>query len=348
MLDASDAETEVTWLGRADSLEAALVAERGGLRFLPIAAGPLVGQGPLGRMRGVLRLGRGSLAAWRAAGAERPAAVLVTGGYVSVPVSVAAWLRRIPLLVYLPDLRPGRAVQLIARMATRIAITHAAAAERLPAGKSIVTGYPVRSALRAADPIRSRARLGLAPDRPILLVFGGSQGAQRLNRALVAAAPRLLARCQIVHVCGPSQLSEVSAARAALGDALGAGYRLDGYLHGADMAAALASADLVLCRAGAATLGELPALGLPAILVPLPISGGHQWPNAALLESAGAALTVPDGELDGPRLADEVMGLLDAPERLAAMRVAARSLDHPDAARAIWQLLIGLTEGGRA
>ena len=82
MLDASDAETEVTWLGRADSLEAALVAERGGLRFLPIAAGPLVGQGPLGRMRGVLRLGRGSLAAWRAAGAERPAAVLVTGGYV--------------------------------------------------------------------------------------------------------------------------------------------------------------------------------------------------------------------------------------------------------------------------
>ena len=338
----------MTWLGRADSLEAALVNERGGLRFLPIEAGPMVGQGLLGRLRGLLRLGRGSLTAWRAAGAERPAAVLVTGGYVSVPVAVAAWLRRIPLLVYLPDIRPGRAVQFIARLAARVAITDASAAGLLPAGKTVVTGYPVRAALRDADRAASRERLGLSPERPVLLVFGGSQGARRLNHALRDAAPRLLQRCQILHVCGPANLAEASAARTSLAATLSADYQLHGYLHGADMAAALAAADLVLCRAGAATLGELPALGLPAILVPLPISGGHQWPNAGVLESAGAALTVADGDLDGERLASEVFGLLDSPERLAAMRIAARSLDRPDAARAIWRVLVELAEGSPA
>ncbi|MEO8083619.1 MAG: glycosyltransferase, partial [Ardenticatenales bacterium] len=147
---------------------------------------------------------------------------------------------------------------------------------------------------------------------------------------------------------GRTTYDESVAARAALPTEIAARWRITPFFEDDAMADALAAADVVVCRAGAAVLGELPARGLPAILVPLPISGGHQWPNARVLVDAGAAVAVADADLDGPRLSREVLALLDDPARRRAMGDAARTLDHPHAAVAIGREILALGAGRTA
>lgn len=341
MRDASGREPSAfVWWGTASGLEALIVPPLG-IPFRTVPAAPFVGVGPLGRLRNLGRLAGGVALAWRAMGAEQPEALLVTGGYVSVPLAIAARLRRVPLLVYLPDVRPGRAVGLIARLADRIAVTCEPAARHFPPEKVRVTGYPVRAALRGVDRAAARAALGIPADAPLLLAFGGSQGARRINEALAASLDRLPGNLHILHISGARDFEAARLAHAALPQAQRERYRVAEYLQGEGMARALAAADLALCRAGAATLGELPALGLPAILVPLPIAGGHQADNARVLEAAGAALVIPDEALD-EALPGTVQALLADPARLPAMARAMHALDRPGAAEAIWRLLEAL------
>jgi UDP-N-acetylglucosamine--N-acetylmuramyl-(pentapeptide) pyrophosphoryl-undecaprenol N-acetylglucosamine transferase len=337
----------VTWLGRPDSLEARLIARRG-LDFVAIEAAPMVGRGPVGRLRSGLRLLAGTAAAWREAGRRRPQAVLVTGAYVCVPVALAAWLRRIPLMILLPDAAPGKAVRFLAPLARCVAVSSEQAARHFAPGKAIVAGYPVRDGIRRADRAAARAAQGIADSEAFILAFGGSQGAASINRALAEAAPALLNRAHILQISGEAGLEAARAARAALAEPARARLRIEAYLHEEEMAAALAAADLVICRAGASTLGELPASGSPAILVPLPISGGHQWPNARLLEAAGAAIVIDDGELDGQRLSREILSLLDDRPRRRRMAEASRALDRPDAAPTIWSALVTMAGGSSA
>lgn len=343
------------WLGTRGSLEEAIVARRG-LPFKSVPSGPVVGTNPLQLAWNALRIAAGIAVAWRAmrvgrrvadAGSPaRPDVVFVTGGYVCVPVAIAAKLRRIPLAVYLPDVKPGKAVDFIARLADKIAVTAESAVPYLPAGKAVVTGYPVRPAIRTLERGVARRRLGLNLTAPVLLVFGGSQGARRLNRAVAGAAERLLAHLEIVHVAGQKEYERAKALWATLPVRLATRYHLYEYLHDEDMTAGLAAADLVVSRAGAATLGEFPARGLPAILVPLPISGGHQIPNARVLTDAGAALFVEDGLLDADRLVADVNRLLGDPDKMDRMRQAARGLDAPEAADKIGALLVELASAG--
>jgi UDP-N-acetylglucosamine--N-acetylmuramyl-(pentapeptide) pyrophosphoryl-undecaprenol N-acetylglucosamine transferase len=338
-LDAED--INVIWLGREGALEETLV-QRAGLPFFGIQAAPMVGVGVFGRLRNLIALASGMFSAWRFAGRERPDALLVTGGYVCVPVAVAAWLRRIPLMIYLPDIAPGKAVRFIARLADAVAVTHEAALQHFPAGLAFVTGYPVRPELRAADRGSARSRLSIEDDRKLVLVFGGSQGARRLNRAVADAAAELLESVDLIHISGPLDFERAEMARATLPAPLQKRYRLYEYLHSDAMADALAAADLAVCRAGASSLGELPAMGLPALLVPLPISGGHQWPNARMLEAEGAALVVDDAEMDGERLREMLHRAFDSSETLARMKSNARRLDHPEAAGEIGRRLLDL------
>lgn len=369
MLDALGSNvSHATWLGTEGSLEETIVKRRR-LPFRPIHAGPLVGTNPLVFLRNVVKLVWGTVQVWRLLGRARPAGssheatsprglslnrpdvVFVTGGYVCVPVAVAARLRGVPLVVYLPDVQPGRAVQFVARLANRIAVTAPEAQAFLPAGKSVVTGYPVREAIRTAEPEAGRRRLHLSLHSPVVLVFGGSQGARRLNRAVAGAAERLLERVEIVHVTGPREYARTKALWATLPVSLANRYHVHDYLHEEDMTAALAAADLVVSRAGAATLGEFPARGLPAIMVPLPISGGHQAHNARVLSDAGAALYVQDGLMDADRLAADVLRLVNDPGRLSSMGQAAHALDKPGAAAAIGREIVALagkTPGGGA
>ena len=314
------------------------LAMREGVEFTAIEAGAMHGVGLRKAARGLVRVARGTLSAHRLVGAYKPDVVLLTGGFVGVPVSVAAWLRRVPTVVYLPDIEPGVALKAMARLATKVATTVDASAEFIPCRKMVVTGYPVREAFAKASREAGRARFGFPADAQVLLVAGGSTGARSINRAVVGNIADLLARpgMRVLHVTGNRDWPEMQAAYDALAPELKARYVVAPYLH-EEMADAMASADLMVCRSGASALGELPALGLPAVLVPYPHAWRYQKVNAQYLVERGAAVMLEDGQLNHPEqgLAKLVMALLSDPARLAGMRDASRRLGTGDGARQI-------------
>ncbi len=341
--DASDLETEpieFRYVGQADGVEARL-ARQAGLEFAAISAGQLRIRNPLKLARNAAAMTLGLWQAHRLLSEWRPDVVFVTGGYVCAPVVWAAHRRGVSILIYLPDITPGLAVQRLARYATRVAVTFPEVAAHFP-GKAVVTGYPVRAELRGRSMSKAQARAAfdLDPDRRTLLAFGGSRGARDINIALAAILPRLLEQAQVIHITGEFDWPQAQKRASNLPKALRHRYRQFPYLHD-EMIPALHAADLAVARAGASTLGEFPALGLPAILVPLPISGQHQRPNARYLAERGAAVIVRNAEMS-KKLLPTIEALLAAPERLDAMSRAAASLARPDAARRIADALLEL------
>ena len=246
---------------------------------------------------------------------------------------VAGWLRLVPILIYLPDIEPGLAIRVLSRLAQRVAVSVEKSQRYFPVHKTTVTGYPVRSELLTADKREAQKALDLEEDLKTLLVFGGSRGARSINIALSKVLDHLLDVCQIIHICGRLDAHWVEGQRAELPARLRDRYRVYAYLH-EEMTLALAAADLVVARAGAATLGEFPALGLPSILVPYPYAGRHQELNADYLVSHGAAIKVDNADLE-EKLLPAVMGLLYDDELLMQMGERARSLARPEAARRI-------------
>jgi len=332
---------ELLYIGVRGRMDERIVGPSG-LPFEAVRAGPLRVRSPIGFVRGIANLLAGSAQAWRLLGRFRPDAVFATGGYASVPVGVAARARRRPLVVYLPDVRPGWAVRLLARLATRIATTTDRSLAELPAGKAEAVGYPVRESFWSANREQARARLGLPLDEKVLLVTGASQGARRLNTAVSEQLDALLAVCHVVHQTGRADEAALLARRAALSPEQQRRYHVHAYLSDppagrAGMAGAMAAADLAVMRSGASTLGELPAAGLPAVLVPGVYEGWDQTPNARYLEEQDAAVVLPNDQLD--RLADVVRELLADEARRLAMAAAVRGLARPDAARRIAQIV---------
>lgn len=322
-------DVDVLYVGSPDGMERELV-ERTAWPYRGVDAGQVRGMSPWMLLRNGRKLQRG----YRQAGtllAEWPAdVVFVTGGYVTVPVALAAWRRKIPTMIYLPDLEPGWAIRFLSRFATRVAVSFDEVKRFFDSGKVWVSGYPVRPELFNANRQASYGVLGLDPTLKTLLVFGGSRGAQSINRAVGAILDDLLAECQIVHVSGTLDWPEVEARRGQLSPELQTRYHIYPYLH-EDLIAAFATADLVVSRAGAATLAEWPALGLPSVLVPYPYSGQHQHKNADFMVEHGAALCVRDADM-GAELKPALLALLGDQTRLKTMGEKARALSRPDAA----------------
>jgi UDP-N-acetylglucosamine--N-acetylmuramyl-(pentapeptide) pyrophosphoryl-undecaprenol N-acetylglucosamine transferase len=321
---------DVLYVGGEMGIEASLVT-RAGVRFAAVPAGGLHGLAPQRAARNLVRLLQGCRATYRLARQERPAALLVTGGHTSVPVALACWALRVPIMVYLPDIEPGLAVRLISRLATRVAVTVPDSQEFFPARKVTVTGYPVRAAFGSVDRATARASLGFTDVEPVVLVLGGSTGARGINRALGAVLEEALDLVQVVHVSGERDWEWVSERKEVLPEALKPRYRIAPYLHTDQLGVAFAAADLAVCRAGASTLGELPYFGLPAVVVPYPHAWRYQRTNADWLTERGAAI-----RLDEERLADELVpmlrNLIMDRGRLRTMRECMRSLAQPDAA----------------
>jgi undecaprenyldiphospho-muramoylpentapeptide beta-N-acetylglucosaminyltransferase len=284
--------------------------------------------------------------AWRLVGRRRPAVVVSLGGYASVPCTFAAVLRRIPVVVAEQNAVPGLANRLAGRWAKVSAVSFPGT--DLPHAE--VTGNPVRPEILAVDPGRdreaARRRLGVAPDAVLVVVFGGSLGARRINEAVLGALPAWSGRGDLVirHVIGDRDHDSV-VARAPVDDASGPRYVPVRYEH--DMPTLYAAADLVVCRAGATTVAELTAIGVPAVLVPLPgAPGDHQTANARALADVGGAVLVPDAELDGPRLRAVVESLLTDAPALRSMAASARSLGRRDAADRVAALVVAHARPG--
>lgn len=306
-----------------------------------VLAGPIVGVNPLRAFTSLVLMMLGTAQALLLLIRHKPGAILLTGGWANVPLAVAAWLRRVPMLVYLPDIEPGSTIKLLARFAQRVAITVPDSAPYFRAGQTIVTGYPLRRALYRATREAALQHFKLDPSRKTLLVFGGSRGARSINTALAKILPDLLQEpIQIVHVTGTLDYERVQTEAAAIPDKMH--YHSYAYLDDA-MGAALAAADMVLSRAGASVLGEFPYFGLPAILVPYPYAWRYQKTNADYLAARGAAVRLDDENM-ATALLPLLRDWLHHPEKLAAMSAAAKALAQPQGAERLAQALVDLAE----
>lgn len=320
--DALRAEgARVTFIG-GERAEAEMVPAAGyPLRTIPVEG--LSRSNPLRAVRALLKAARAFLRARSLLRELRPGAVMGGGGYVAGPVGLAALTLRIPLVLTEADSHLGLANRLLAPFARRVCLSFPI--DGRGGLRYRVSGRPIP--FPDADRERSRERFGIAPGEQCVLVFGGSLGARTINEAALQAFSD--GRLRVLHVCGRRDYEQC--ARTPRRE----GYDLREYLDLAGFAQALAAADLVVARAGGSVF-EIAAYGLPAILVPYPYAAAdHQSANARWMADAGAAVTIADSELTGPRLAREVAGLLANPSRLAAMAAASRRLARPDAAREV-------------
>jgi len=298
-------------------------------------------------VRNVRSAGELVVAAVRAVGVvgrARPRVVVAVGGYASLAGAVGAIVHRVPLVLVNVDAVPGAANRLFGRCARASAVGWPGN----PLPRAVVTGTPVRPEITAVDRsasgrARARRELGLPGDRSLVVAFGGSLGARQINRAVDGAAGRWAARddLAIYHIAGrrdwAAYAGDVGVDRV---PAEGPGVTAEGLAvvrvaYEDRMPTVYAAADVVVCRAGAMTVAELAVAGVPAVLVPLPgAPGDHQTANARVLERAGAAVLLPDGDCTPAGLVGVVEGLLADPARLAAMGRAAASVSRPDAADA--------------
>jgi UDP-N-acetylglucosamine--N-acetylmuramyl-(pentapeptide) pyrophosphoryl-undecaprenol N-acetylglucosamine transferase len=339
-LRARRADAEFRWIGGHRGLEATIVRHEGldfarlllrSLRTVDLSLQTVIDP---------IRLALSFPQAFAGLVRRRPVAIFTTGGYVALPIVIAAALLRIPAVLWEGNVVPGRSVRVTARFANAVAVAFGAACPAL-GGDCYATGTPIRE-LREIDRSAARARLGLPADRPSVLVFGGSQAVRRFDAAIEAALPELVKRVSVVHVTGEGAYAAALQRREALPGERRNAYRPYAFLRD-EMADALASADLVVGRAGSSTLAEASALGLPMIVVPYPHAAGHQRANARLLAEAGAALLVDDESFEGAALLDAVRILDDAP-RLERMRAASRAFGRPGAADAVAELVLALAE----
>ncbi len=324
-------QDDILWVGRAGGLEERVMARRG-IRFQALPTGPLRGMNPVRVAKSLALMAQGTARGRRLLGEFGADVVLATGGYVSVPMLTAAW-RKCPSLIYLPDMVPGLAIRYLSPLATRVAVSFESVKGYFPAGKAFVSGYPVRRELLEADRQAARAQLGFPAGWPAVLVMGGSTGARAINSAVRAILPELLRKATVLHVSGHEDYEDLVRRRSDLPMELREQYRLYAYMYD-EMPLALAAADLVVGRAGAATLAEFPAVGLPAVLVPYPYSGQHQMPNAEYMAARGAAVVLPEADLE-QQLLPTVTALLADDERRHEMSRASRALARPGAAAAI-------------
>jgi len=317
---------EVLFIGTARGIETRLVPQAGFPLEL-IQVGALKNVSLMTRLRTIFDLPRAIAASSRMLSEFDPEVVIGVGGYASGPAMVAAIRRRLPTLAFEPNVVPGFANRMIARWVSAAAVHFEETCQYFPHCK--VTGVPVRAAFFDIP-----AKTGGAPT---LLVFGGSQGARAINQAMVESLPGLRAKIpgiQIIHQTGQRDYDQVLAAYQQSG--------ISGEVHKFidDMPGTFSRADLLVCRSGASTVGEITAAGKPAIFVPFPAAADdHQNVNARALERAGAAVVVEESNLEAAYLVDTIGALIGDARRLQGMSEAAKSLSHPKAVEEIAEMV---------
>ncbi|MBX3283561.1 MAG: undecaprenyldiphospho-muramoylpentapeptide beta-N-acetylglucosaminyltransferase [Acidobacteria bacterium] len=316
-----DENSEVLFVGTAKGLEVRIVPENG-FQLSVIKSTGLKNVGLKGKIRGMIVLPKSFLEAWKLIRDYRPNVVIGAGGYVSGPVLLTAALMGRRTLVMDSNALPGFTNRKLARFVDRAALTFEEAVPYF-GKKAVVTGNPVRDEFFGIE--------FEEPHTPLrVLVFGGSQGSQAINRAVTAATEFLdREKISIVHQTGEADQEVVASAYEA------AGWKADVRPYITNMVDSFRDADLIICRAGATTCAEVAAAGKPAIMIPLPTAADdHQRKNAEALVRVGAAEMILQNELTGSVLAESIETLRNEPERLIEMSRSARKLARPDAAAA--------------
>ncbi len=329
---------DLLWVGVADGLEATIAA-RNNIPFRAITTGKLRrSPNPRELARNVadaFRIPLGIAQAALTVARTRPAVVLSTGGFVSVPIGLAAAVFRVPYLLHEQTLSLGLANRILARVATRILLSHEASLQHLPPRarrRATVTGNPVRPAVLHGNPAKGQAAYGLDPALPLVLVTGGASGAQQINRMLTGALPDLLQHCHIVHQCGSLSHAAMQQVARELPAHLAHRYHVVDFIHD-ELPDLLAAAAVVVARSGAGTVAELTALGKAAILIPYPVSAGdEQRITARHLAHHGAAVMLDGDHATPQHLRAAVTELLTDPARRNAMAREAATHGRPDAA----------------
>jgi UDP-N-acetylglucosamine--N-acetylmuramyl-(pentapeptide) pyrophosphoryl-undecaprenol N-acetylglucosamine transferase len=337
---------EHAWIGSRDGLEARRAPEAG-IPYHAIPTGKLRRYWAWRNLTDLaINVPAGIVGAHALLRRLRPRVVLATGGFVALPVVLAARLARVPVVVHEQTAVPGLANRIAARGARRIAVTFAESARHFPADRVVVTGNPLRPDLRTGSRAEAVARFALDPALPLVYVTGGALGAHAVNRAVGEIAGALLEHAHLVHQCGDNAVTGdrawLEARRSALPPALARRYTVQPWV-GAELAGIYAAAALVVARSGAGTVNECCQLGLPALYVPMPgASGDEQTANARLVERTGGCVIVPQASLNPARLLERIRTLLAEPARLKEMGERARTLAIPDAAERLVDLLLDL------
>ncbi len=329
-------ENRVLFVGTERGLEKKILSGLGfALRTLNVEG--LKGRGPVRILASLLKIPGSLFASFRILRTFQPSIVVGVGGYASGPAVLAARLMGIPTAIAEQNAFPGLTNRILGRFVGRIFVTFAASASWFPADRTRVTGNPIRAAF-----LEDRQNNGERDPRFTLLIFGGSQGAHAINRAVMDALnflQPLKDRIRFIHQTGEKDREAVARA-----------YREREFTAEVcpfitEMAAAYRAADLLLCRAGATSIAEITGGGKAAILIPFPFAvNDHQTKNAKLLEQAGAAELIPEKELDGSRLGALIEKLYHQPEVIRKMEKAAAALGNIRAAAAIVDACLGLIE----
>ena len=345
------AVADLLWIGSAGGIEGELAAASA-IPFVTIPTGKLRRYFSLQTAADAVRVPLGVAAARRQVRRFRPDVVFSTGGFVSVPTVVAAW-HAAPVLTHEQTAVLGLANRLNLRFADVLAVSYeqTAATARSLHQSVVVTGNPVRSNLANGDRAKGLARFGFSPDLPLLYVTGGARGASPVNQRVAALLPGLLETTQVLHQTGPASanadLARLTAARGAWPADVRDRYVATEFVRD-ELPDVYAAASLVLGRAGAGTIAELAFAGLPAVLIPLPGTGGdEQNANARVLANAGGAVVLPQDQATPERLGETLRTLLADPGRLSAMGNAARTVARPGAASLLADELLALADRRR-
>jgi UDP-N-acetylglucosamine--N-acetylmuramyl-(pentapeptide) pyrophosphoryl-undecaprenol N-acetylglucosamine transferase len=329
-----DPRARIMFIGSRGGLERDIMA-REGFRYVEITSSGLARRKWREQMVAVGHLVRGFGEAVRVLRRVQPHVILSLGSYISAPVMLAACALGIPRLTHEQNVMPGLTNRLLGHIVNRVAVSFAESAAHFPKGKVVVTGNPVRPAI-----CQIRGRTHQPNGRFHLLMFGGSQGAHRLNVAMLEALAQLAdvhESLWVVHQTGPRDFATVHKAYAE------GGYPGIVYPYIQDMAMEYSAADLVICRAGATTIAELTAGGKAAVLVPFPYAANnHQEHNARTLAAAGAAELIQDQMLSGNLLAERIRHYLRHPEEVADMAGYCLALGKPAAATCVAHLCLEL------
>lgn len=327
---ASGRPLELHYVGPKPQDAPGLIAE--GIRLHGIFAGKLPRYATWRLVLELLKLPVGLVQALGAMLVVMPDVVFAKGGYGSVPVVLAAWLYRIPVVVHESDTVPGLANRLAAMFARRIAVAFPQTTKLFKEGKTVVTGNPIRRPLLAGSAERARAELGITTDKPVLLVLDGSQGAEAINDLVIASLRDLLIRYEVIHQTGERRYNQVvEEAKVEVGAGVEVSYHAAPFFTEEELANAYAVASLVVSRAGSGIF-EIAALGKPSILIPLPHAAqDHQRENAYAYAHTGAALILEQGNLTPHLFAERISSLLDNPETMQKMSERAKAFAVPDA-----------------